>query len=221
MSPRRLIRMSGLACILGGICIIVFVLIHPWDRLVGAANALDPRWQLAHTLHFVGAIFAVLGLPGLYAHQREQLGTPGLIGFALSLLGTAMFLGTGMITAFIWPMLALCAPDTVELDGGLFGGLGALTFLMTSATMMVGYVLFGAVMLRIGAMPRLGIVMLVAGAIFGMLPPHPLTALPWAGMVLGGVFYGVGLAWLGAVLWKENAPAANAPRDGRTAPHAA
>ena len=125
MSPGSLIRASALSCLLGGACLIAFVLIHPWDRLIGAANALDPRWQLAHRLHFVGAIFALLGLPGLYACQRHQLGTFGMIGFALSVLGNAMFLGTGMITGFIWPMLAMCAPQSVELGGALFGWLGS------------------------------------------------------------------------------------------------
>jgi hypothetical protein len=198
-------RTSGLFCIVGGIILIVFVLIHPWDRLIGASNALDPRWQLAHRLHFVGAICALLGLPGIYALQCQQLGTLGTIGFALSFLGNAMFLGTGMITAFIWPMLALCAPQSVELGGALFGPLGSLSFLLTAATMMVGYVLFGGALLWIGMLPRWAILMLVAGAILGMTPPHPLTALPWAVMVLGGVLYGAGLAWVGSVLWTTSA----------------
>src|ERR1700722_6823762 len=193
MSPGSLIRASALSCLLGGACLIAFVLIHPWDRLIGAANALDPRWQLAHRLHFVGAIFALLGLPGLYACQRHQLGTFGMIGFALSVLGNAMFLGTGMITGFIWPMLAMCAPQSVELGGALFGPLGSLSFLLTAATMMLGYGIFGAASLRIGVLPRWATIMLIAGVILGMTPPHPLTAEPWAAMVLGGVLYGAGL----------------------------
>jgi len=200
MSPSGLIRASGLSCLLGGICLIAFVLIHPWDRLVGAANAMDPRWQLAHRLHFVGAIFALLGLPGLYAWQRHRLGTLGVIGFTLSVLGNAMFIGTGMITGFIWPMLAMCAPQSVELGGALFGPLGSLSFLLTAATMMLGYGIFGAASLRIGMLPRWAMVMLIVGVFLGMTPPHPLTALPWAAMVLGGVLYGVGLVWVGVFL---------------------
>src|ERR1017187_84694 len=197
MSSRTLMRTRGMFCIVGGIILIVFVLIHPWDRLIGASNALDPRWQLAHRLHFVGAICALLGLPGIYAMQCQQLGTLGTIGFALSFLGNAMFLGTGMITAFIWPMLALCALQSVELGGALFGSLGSLSFLLTAATMMVGYVLFGGALLRIGMVP--------GGTRLGMRPPPPLTALRWAVMVLGGVLYGAGLAWVGSVLWTTSA----------------
>src|ERR1017187_2128900 len=44
------------------------------------------------------------------------------------------------------------------------------------------------------------------GAILGMLPPHPVGALPWWALVLGGVLYGAALIWLGAFLWVKNTP---------------
>ena len=115
MSQNVLIRLHGVACILGGMFLAAFVL---------------------------------LGLPGLFAQQRAVLSWVGGGGFILSFLGNAMFLGTGMITAFA----------------------------------------------------------LVVGAILGMLPPHPVGALPWWALVLGGVLYGAALIWLGAFLWVKNTP---------------
>lgn len=200
---QSLIRASGIACIIGGASLAAFMLIHPWDQLMGAAIAQTPRWQLAHTFHFVGALFAVAGLIGIYLYQRERLGPAGLIGFALSFAGTAMFAGTGMITAFIWPMLAMDAPSTVDVGGAIFGTpRSAFAFGLTAVTTSVGYVVFGAAMLRTNAYPRLAVVALVVGAVIGMLPPHPVGPVPWAISVFGGVLYGVALISFGVILTK-------------------
>jgi hypothetical protein len=205
MSLKTMVRWSGLACIVGGFCLAGFVLVHPWDQLLGAEIARTARWQIAHTLHFVGALFALLGLLGIFARQREQLGPLGIVGFIFSFIGNAMFLGTGMITAFIWPMLALDAPAIVEPGGPIFGWPHSLlAFALTAVTLSIGYVLFGIAMLRVGIFPRWSILMLVTGAILGMLPPHPMGALPWWGLVFGGVLYGAALVWLGSILWTEN-----------------
>lgn len=207
MSSKTMVRLSGLACIAGGCCLAGFVLVHPWDHLLGAEIARTYRWQIAHTLHFVGALFALLGLLGIFVRQREQLGSFGLVGFVLSFIGNAMFLGTGMITAFIWPMLAVHAPATVEPGGAIFGWPhSAVAFALTAVTLSIGYVLFGIAMIQAGVFPRVSILMLVTGAILGMLPPHPMGALPWGGLVLGGVIYGAALVWLGSILWTENPP---------------
>jgi hypothetical protein len=204
MSSKTFVRLSGLACIVGGVCLAGFVLVHPWDQLLGAEIARTQRWQIAHTLHFVGALFALLGLLGIFERQRAQLGSLGFFGFILSFIGNAMFLGTGMITAFIWPMLAVHAPDVVEPGGAIFGWPHSLVaFALTAVTLSIGYVLFGVAMLRVGVFPRLAVVILVIGAILGMLPPKPMGMLPWGGLVFGGVLYGLALVWLGTILWME------------------
>jgi hypothetical protein len=208
MSPNTLIRLNGVACIFGGIFLMAFVLVHPWDQLLGAAVARTPQWRLAHTFHFVGAAFALVGLPGLFAQQRAALGWLGLTGFALSFLGNAMFLGTGMITAFIWPMLAVDAPTCVEVGGPIFGSpVSVLAFALTALILVIGYLLFCIATLWAGVLPRAATLALLVGAILGMLPPHPVGALPWWALVLGGVLYGASLVLLGGFLWMKNGPA--------------
>lgn len=200
-----IVRLNGISCIIGGVFLAAFVLIHPWDQLLGAASALTIRWRLAHTFHFLGAAFALLGLPGLYLQQRAALGWFGLVGFILSALGTAMFLGTGMVTAFIWPMLAVYAPACVEPGGPIFSStISATAFVLTALVLAGGYTAFGVATLRAGVLPRLYILALVVGAILGMLPPHPVGPLPWWALVLGGVLYGAALARLGGFLWSKN-----------------
>jgi len=172
---------------------------------MGAAIARTPRWQTAHTLHFTGALFALFGLVGIYAHERMRAGPLGFVGFVLAFIGTAMFVGTGMITAFIWPMIAVHAPDVVEAGGAIFQGpVSVFAFLLTAVTASVGYFVFGIATLRAGVFPRTVTVMLMLGALLGMLPPHPVGWLPWVWLVLGTVLYGVALVWFGSILWTEN-----------------
>ena len=144
MSFDKALRWSGVACILAGLAIAAFVLIHPWDQLVGAEIARTARWRAAHTLHFIGALFALPGLLGIYGAAASRLGPLGLFGLIVSLVGTAMFLGTGIITAFIWPMLAVHAPATVDAGGPIFHmPVSATAFVVTAATMSVGHLVFG------------------------------------------------------------------------------
>jgi hypothetical protein len=172
---------------------------------MGAEIARTGRWQLAHLLHFVGALFALLGLLGIFERQRDRFGSFGLIGFVLSLVGNAMFLGTGMITAFIWPMLADHAPAVVEPGGPIFEmPHSALAFALTAVILSAGYLLFGIAMLQARVFPRLSVLMLVTGGILGMLPPHPVGVLPWGGLVIGGVLYGGALVWMGSILWTQS-----------------
>ena len=213
----RLIRWSGLAGMLGGAAMALFVIVHPWGRFVGAEVARTTAWRIAHSLHFVGATLALLGLVGLYARQSRQAGRLGLVGFVVAFIGTAMFVGTGMITAFVWPMLAQHAPAVVEHDGAMFTLPALIALALTAAGVSVGYVLFGIATLRAGILPRTGTLLLVVGAVLGMAPPQPLGPMPWAGLVLGGVMFGGGSAWLGYALWSE--PSARAEWTDTVANH--
>jgi hypothetical protein len=203
MSSGQLVRWSGLASVLGGISLAGFVIEHPWDRFVGAEVASTTEWRIAHTLHFVGAALMLIGLVGLYVRQRQSVGALGLVGFVGAFLGTAMFVGTGMITAFVFPMVAAQAPAALQPDGAMFSPPALTAFSLTAATVVLGYVLFGVAMFRANVLPRAATSLFVVGAVMGMVPPEPLGLMPWAGLVLGGVLYGVGAVWLGYRLWTD------------------
>lgn len=203
MSTPHLLRLSGLANIAGGIAIALFVIEHPWGHFVGAATVASPAWMVAHSLHLIGASFALLGLVGLYAIQAEQLGRVGLAAFVLAFVGTAFFVGTGLITAFVWPMLAAVAPMAVDMGGAGFRPPALVAFSLTAVLLVAGYLAFGAVSWRAGRLPRGPLLLWTAGGVVGMVPPEPLGPLPWAGLVLAGVIYGVGAAGLGWWLWRQ------------------
>jgi hypothetical protein len=63
---------------------------------------------------------------------------------------------------------------------------------------MVGYILFGIALLRASAMPRAATLLLMIGAILANLPP---SLVPMLILIVGGVVWGIGVAWLGYVLW--------------------
>lgn len=203
MPPSKLLRLSGLANILGGLAIALFVIEHPWGRFVGAETVIGPAWMLAHSLHLVGASFALLGILGLYVCQSGRLGRGGLAAFLLAFVGTAFFVGTGLITAFIWPMLARVAPAAVDADGAGFDLPALAAFSLTAVLLFCGYLAFGAASWRAGLLPRGPLLLWALGGAAGMVPPEPLGPLPWAGLVLAGVTYGLGAAGLGWWLWRQ------------------
>ncbi len=108
MSTSSLIRWSGLALVLGGLLVAAHLLSHPDTQVAGAHLAMSSGWSISHSLHFYGAIFVLLGVVGLYARQADRAGGLGVIGFVLALIGAGLYVGTGMITAYIWPLLGRC-----------------------------------------------------------------------------------------------------------------
>jgi len=68
------VQICGLALILAGCSFVLFLVLHPYGELAGAQAPLSVRWFPAHTFHFLGALFALFGLLGLGARQREAAG---------------------------------------------------------------------------------------------------------------------------------------------------
>src|SRR5690606_19153632 len=150
MSERRLVRWSGVSVALGGLLIAAYMLVHPWAERTGAV-ATTTQWVVSHGLHFVGALLLLFGLTGLYLRQRERAGWAGLVGFLLAFLGTALFVGTGLSSAFLWPAIAFEAPTFVATDGGMFTHPLALGPIVAArAFLALGLAWLGAVSLRAG-----------------------------------------------------------------------
>src|SRR5690606_5960072 len=142
------------------------------------------------------------GLTGLYLRQRERAGWAGLVGFLLAFLGTALFVGTGLSSAFLWPAIAFEAPTFVATDGGMFTHPLALGPIVAARALLVlGFVWLGAVSFRAGVLPRWASTPVMLGVVAIYLPPEPAGPVPWAVAVLGGVVFGVGLVGWGWFLW--------------------
>jgi hypothetical protein len=209
LSP-ALARFSGLMLILGGVSFALFLLLHPYGQLAGAAVAQQPTWIPAHTFHFLGALFTLFGLLGLYGLLAERGGGVGQLGFGLAVVGLAMFTGTGMITAYLWPVIAAYAPEFVAADGPMFSvPLAARLIEVTYSFLILGFGLLGLVVSRSGRLPRPAGWLLIVGIVLFSVPVEPFGPFPWLVRVVGALAFGAALAWIGLLLHSIGAGAAH------------
>lgn len=201
ISITGLIRWGGISLIAGGATLTAFLLLHPYGEVAGAHAAHSARWVPAHTLHFAGALLTLFGLLGFYAASWQRLGRLGVAGFLVAFAGTAMFVGTGMLTAFIWPVVAQQDPGFIASNGPMFTN--PMTRLNTDGTyavMVAGYGLLGVAIWMHHFAGRVVAVPLVAGVLLFSAPVPPVGPAPWILRIIGAVLFGGALVWLGWTL---------------------
>ena len=164
--------------------------------------ASESRLVAAHVVYTIAWLLVLLGLPGLYAAQRGQMGRLGLAGFLTAFAGTYLIAVTGNF-GFLAPVLAKRSPAVLEsinqyLPVVIINGLAAILF-------MIGYVLFGVGMSRTATLPRWSGVLVAVGApahLLGFGIAQLVTTAAWPIAILGSVCLGVGLGWAGYRLWQ-------------------
>lgn len=199
MSSSNLIRWAGLAAILAGVLLVVADLLN---LAIGfdedepfSETATTGLYALQSLVNLLAAVLLQIGLVGLYARQSEAAGPLGLAGFLVAFLGTALVTGFLWAALFIVPALTVEAPAFLnELEGpppGLF--LSLITF-------GVGWLLFGIATLLARVYPRIPVILLIIGAVIAILP------LPFTGIVLA-----VAVGWLGFALFMGREASAEQP----------
>ncbi|HEX8907397.1 MAG TPA: hypothetical protein VF771_21270 [Longimicrobiaceae bacterium] len=213
MQPQTLVRSTSATFAAAGACLVLWATLHPWDHLTGAAVGRTPQWIAAHTFHFLSGLLllgAISGFAVLHVRRASRFGT---IAAAVWFAGSALWTGTGMITAYVWPTLAAHAPAMTEASGPIFSPPHPL-IVVTNLLFAVGMVLTAVAMARAGLMPLAGAACLAVGGASILVPPHPIGPAPWAAFVAGAVLAGVGTAWVGAGIRRL---ADAAPSPARTA----
>jgi hypothetical protein len=204
MSTQNLMRWSGLALVVGGLGIALFLItLYPLGNFFDPETFTSSQSVLAHTFHWVGATFALLGLVGWQVKQRVQVGMTGLIGFILAFIGTTLTLVGGVSAGYVLPVVAIEAPQALDPQGPFFASANAIPFFVGFATFMLGYVLLGIATIRAGILPRWGAVLVMLGAILFNLPPQPLGPFPTFVILVGAVLWGAGAVWIGFALWSS------------------
>ena len=198
MRDGTLYRLAGLSLRIAGFCTALFwILAVPIGSFVGAGATRHPLWIPGQLMHVGGALFTIFGLIGLYAAERRRAGQLGLVGFALAVVGAALFLADGLIALIVFPAVAERAPELLAPEGALNQGSVLAAFILIAATTMIGYVVFGVGTLRAGVFPRTAVILWIAGAVLFNLPPGPVPMLVLA---TGGVLWGISAVWLGGML---------------------
>jgi len=206
MSAANLIRWSGLMSLLAGVLHVLAAILHPVGEDLAAV--ISPNWVLAHLLYWASVILLLFGLVGLYARQAEKTGRLGLIGFVLAFIGTAVAEVFLFYAATTMPLIATTAPD-------LFNQLTAppaFALPLFGLTFGLGFILFGVATMRAGVLPRWSGLLLIIGILFSMAEGSPIDrALLHAIVTTGHVLLGLGLAWMGYVLWSKRRELAKTP----------
>jgi hypothetical protein len=204
MSTKDLSRLSGIACILAGLLIVLTTLVHPSRETPEIILKQELRLVAAHWLGTFFCGFLLLGLPGLYAVQSERAGRFELVSFLWLFFGT-LFLGVSGISGFIAPMLAAQAPAMLDAINA-YPSVVALNWLWIVG-FFLGSTLFGIATLRDRVLPRKSSILMTIGSplqlVGGVLSQFVFEPL-FIVVILGALALGLGLAWAGYSLWSQN-----------------
>ncbi len=198
MCAVTLLRLSGLALLLGGTLGAVGLLIHPPGHEL--AQQLSPTWVPAHALVLLGWLLVILGLPGLYARQAAHAGPLGLVAIIVALPAAALRVAVQVYELFVVAILA--ADPSLQALTGSQGALerGPMGLLLPMLMFGSGasYILLGLATMRAALLPRRGGLLLVVASV-------PLFGGPVV-LVLAALGFGLAslaLAWLGYALFRD------------------
>jgi hypothetical protein len=197
----HLLGWCGIALMAAGGLMVVATLLHPSRETATTIVASESRLVAAHVVYTLAWLLVLLGLPGLYAAQREGMGRLGLAGFLTAFAGTYLIAVTGNF-GFLAPVLAKQSPAVLDsinqyMPVVIINGLAAILF-------MIGYILFGIAMIRTATLPRWSGVLVAVGApahLLGFGMAQLVSTAAWPIAILGSVSLGAGLAWPGYRLW--------------------
>ena len=181
MSTKTLYRLSALAGILSGLCIIIGKLVIP----------LQNR-QIGEIFDFFSPLFALLFAVGLYLRQRRESGVFGGVAFIILFMGLATVVSLDYIGAFVDPYLPEGMVDQI-LEGptGAVAATSGLTFIF-------GEILFGISVIRAGLFSKIASILFMIGMFFVPLG----SVFPESFVVIGSIIAGIGLIWWSTELYK-------------------
>ena len=105
MKTTTLLRLSGLATIIGGVgfalgemlIALFFPESQPFSQQLAGLGL-----SILEALELPALMLLVLGLVGLYLHQQQASGIFGFIGFLLAFVGTIWSIGEGWTSTFLF-----------------------------------------------------------------------------------------------------------------------
>ena len=201
MTRDRMATFTAYSFYAAGVFIALWRIAHPWGTLAGADVARSGGWLVAHSAHFLAGTFLCAGLPLLLVTQRERFRDAlSMTSIIIAFIGSALFAGTGVLTAYFWPTLALHAPEMVAADGPFFTSTPTLT-VITSLLLSAGFIFLAFALRRQAVLSDWRSALVVVGFIMLLLPPTPLGPTPWMVFAFAGLVAGAGLVAFGSAVW--------------------
>ena len=195
ISPSQLTRASGWAAALAGAFFILAEVLTPLTLVTNPDSlsrvALTDRFVVQSMLKFLAAMLLLAGLVGLYAHQAQEAGRLGAVGFCTAFVGTSLIMGDFYANTFVTPTLAISVPEALDVRNA-----GVLTFWLPLefGFLALAWLPFALSTLRAGVYPRAAAWVLVVGSLVALVP------LPYVNAP-----FDVAVAWLGIALMRRSA----------------
>lgn len=192
-----------MALLFSGMILVVSMLLNP--RGAAFSETLQGRWASIHIAEGLVYLLNSLGLLGLYLRQAEKAGMHGLLGFVLTLFGSAFGLSVAVDEVVLYPFIAAqeYAPKTWFDLAGLAWPLAGLVvpLLLNIIFFDLGVILTGIVILHAGILQRrVGWLLLIGMALsIGAF----LSPVIYSLFYVGEMVLGIGFAWAGYMLWSE------------------
>ncbi len=234
MSPSNLVRLGGLAIILGAVLFVITSLIQIYLNLNPGTYGQGLIELVVGPLAIFGDVgiglltlvagpLVTLGLLGLYARRPEAMGIFGLIAFLVTFFGSALAAGIYWHYAFTVPSVAMVMNSRSFLFLEFVRpGPYEVGLILTYQLVYLGWLLFGVALLRARLYPRLVVILLIVASLLNWVlsalegfilgPPSPGSILLYASIVLNILFNAV-LAWLGFALWKGRSASEDPARE--------
>ena len=213
MSSSTVIRLSGLAALVGFVDVAVIDAVYPFtfpDTVALSIATVSDTWFVLHLLYIIALLIGLVGLLGLYARQAEKTGVLGLIGVLMIFFGFGLLFAWEWMETLIWPVLAQTAPRLLDHpDQNLNQALTAsqtIHWLLIS----VGLILFGVATLRASVLPRGAAVLVLAGMVVALVVNVVGVEVPLVAAV-SGPLPTLGLAWMGYAVWSHGGTTASSP----------
>ena len=186
MRKYSIVRLAGLASIIGAVGLIIWwflmpILLPVSDAAENFMNMiLHPFWLPVNMMGLIAILILTLGFPGFYLARSESFGKWGFTGSVLAVSGLILYTCIQYYETLIWPAAASQYPDLVQVEGALVSGnAGVVAGLIVSGLILsFGYVLFGLMSIKKHTFPKVSSWLIIFGApLFGVGVVFPVRTI--------------------------------------------
>ena len=204
ITANTLTRAAAVAAVAAGVLFIGVQIGHPQ---LNATSITTTNVYIRDQLKMFMAVFALIGITGMYLSQIRRNGVLGLIGYVLLAAGYLLIMCGVYTAAWVLPEIATANPgyvnDVIAVDTGrgtVEGDIGALQTViqLRGYAYLVGGLLFGIALFRAHVLARWAAALLAVGGVVSVV----LSLMPDAFYRLLAVPNGVAMIGLGFSLWR-------------------
>lgn len=192
MALQSIIRAGAYSAVLAPLLsvatLVTFLIVVGGGKISDAAGS--PGFYFAGGLMLASVVALIPALMSFLLASAERLGSLGVTGFLLALVGTVLAAGGSWTYLFVVPEIAERAPAIANTgQGSVLAG-----FVISYSLAAVGWIVFGLALQRARVHPRWSVYLLIAGAAIAFLP------LPSRTLVLA-----IAVGYLGLRMIREGA----------------